>query len=243
MRRTFARPSFLLGSFLVVLVILAGCGQPLPTPTPTAAATATPLPTDTFTPTLVPPTATPVPPTETSTAIPPTATPSPTRVPPTSTPTATATVPSATPTSTTPTITPTTAPALFRVEWLTNAVYDTRDATTRWCNIQMLIRNDSTVTLEWDEYQPVFVIADASGSPVRQLDAGYYSKANGWANGIDGLPQPIPPRTSSILWTWYAITENNGQFCKYVYVTLRGQEFAAEYNAQGAIINRNARLP
>jgi len=93
-------------------------------------------------------------------------------------------------------------------------------------------------------YQPVFVIANADGTVNRWSTAGWYSKLFGWPNGIEDFPpKPIPGNTNSGDWTWYSITQNNGEYCRFAYVRWQGQVYAAEFAPDGKLVNSNATLP
>ena len=252
MDRKIVQP--MLSTLAVALLFLSACTQASPTEAPTVALNpaATSIP-PTETATSLPPTNTPVPPTDTP--VPPTDTPIPTStltLAPTGTPvlaTATPIPPTATRVPPTATRKPTVIPAsatpvvLITVEWLSGMGYEGRNATSRWCQMQMVYHNNSTNDLAWPNYQPVFGVAAADTSIAHWYKAGFYSKLYGWRNGIEGLPPTIPAGQSSYTWTWYSVAQNNGEYCRYVYVVLQGKTYAAEYSPQGDLVSKNATLP
>jgi hypothetical protein len=239
---------------LVALVFLSACNQSPPAAAPAVrvSPTSTAIP-PTETPTSLPPTDTPLP-TETATVAPtetsiptetPTMAPTDTPLSPTTTPvppTATRVPPTATrkPTAVARTATPVVS---ITVDWLSGMGYEGRDANSRWCQMQMVYHNNDTQDLKWPDYRPVFGVAAADTSIAHWWNAGFYSKIYGWPNGIEGLPPTIPAGQSSYTWTWYSVAQNNGEYCRYVYVQLRGKTFAAEYSPQGDLVNKNATLP
>lgn len=230
-----------------------------PTDAPPPSATLVP---PTTTATSSPPTATDIPPTATETSAPPTATE--TSLPPTATavPPAATTAPTAIPPTRAPTKPP--VPAnVFSVAWKTDMGYEGRDAETRWCQMhnetlnltgeEMSFQNPETllkkpmgvlIDLKTDGFQPVFAIANADGTINRWSAAGWYAKMFGWPNGIEDFPpKPVVGGASSGDWTWYSVVQNNGEFCRFVYVRWKGQALAAEYAPDGKLINVNATLP
>ncbi len=218
-----------------------------PTPTSTATPTNTPTRTPTATPT---PTHTPTPkPTNTPTS---TSTPTPTATPtdtPTPKPTATQTPsPPATPTqaatATTiplPTATPPATPANLaaapmEIRWPDQMSYEGRAGESRWCQISMTYTNHSNQDLVWPEYQPIFVIANPDGVETYWLFANFYSKLNGWPNGVD--PNNIPPILAggSADWTWYSVADQAGQYCAVVGIVVQDWTYLARYDAQGRLV-------
>lgn len=141
--------------------------------------------------------------------------------------------------------------------------YEGRDAETRWCQMhnetlnltgeEMSFQNPETllkkpmgvlIDLKTDGFQPVFAIANADGTINRWSAAGWYAKMFGWPNGIEDFPpKPVVGGASSGDWTWYSVVQNNGEFCRFVYVRWKGQALAAEYAPDGKLINVNATLP
>lgn len=141
--------------------------------------------------------------------------------------------------------------------------YEGRNADSRWCKMHNDTQNLTTEDMQFQDltqfwkhpigafpgdtsagYQPVFGIANPDGTINRWARAGWYAKLFGWPNGIEDLPpKSVVGGSSSGDWTWYSVAQNNGEFCKFVYVRWKGQVTAAEYAPDGKLINTNATLP
>ncbi|MCG3211419.1 MAG: hypothetical protein FOGNACKC_05065 [Anaerolineae bacterium] len=201
---------------------------PTSTPTPTA----TPLPpTATFTPT---PTKTPVPPTATPS---PTTTPTETPLPPTATVAATALPP---PTSTSASVDPADAP--LAIVWSEQMTYEGNVGDARWCQINMTYTNNSNDVYPWPDFRPLFFISSADDSQTFITSGNFYSKADGWANGIVGLPPDIPAGTSAD-WTWYTSTRAAGETCFGVAIQFQGWVYAAQYEPDGRLLKTGIMPP
>ena len=101
----------------------------------------------------------------------------------------------------------------------------------------MIYYNQSAQDLLWPDYRPLISVAAPGGNIVRRWLANYYSKDQGWPNGIEGLPPTIPAGKASFMWTWYTATEAPGEYCRYIAVQLQGVTYVAEYDPQGKLIN------
>ncbi len=237
-------------------VALAPTATSIPAIEPPATATNTVLPTDTATATLAPTdTATSASaPTDTATATNTLVPPSATRVP---------LVPTRVPVTLAPR--PTLAPTLppitnnLQVDWRSGIEYLARDGSSRWCQMHNAVQNNTSAEVVFQQgnftppgvpppatysgYDPVFGIANPDGSLKQWRVGGWYSKLFGWPNGIPGYPAPVPAGQNSGDWTWYSVAQNNGEYCRYVYVQSQGKKYGAEYNAQGQLINRNVTIP
>lgn len=241
----FSRTYITFALLAIFVMLEVGCANA------TAVPTATPLPTlspPTATQTLAPPTltVTPIPatPTEllptatvtrvpsTATAIPPTATPippSPTQLPPTAT------------RKPKPTLVPTVPPSGLQIEWLGDMKYLERrnQAGAVICTVELVYHNYTTQDISFPDYRPVFALAKPDGEILKfgYRAGGYFRKENGFENGIQGEPPTIPAGQSSFTWTWFGIPEAPATYCRYVYLRWQGSFQAAEFDANGKLIN------
>jgi len=193
--------------------------KPTPTHTSTPTATYTPRPTPTRTPR----------PTATRTSRP-TAT-----LTPNATVTPKATSTSASETAATAVTSRPSSSSPLRVTW-SRMGYEGRDDSSQWCEIQMTFQNNSEQTYNWPDYRPAFLIRNADGSTFAWYGGNYYHKSDGWPNGIEGDPPPIPPG-SSASWTWYTSTSGAGQYCAQVEVSFLGWTYKAVYDSQGNLVS------
>jgi S1-C subfamily serine protease len=123
----------------------------------------------------------------------------------------------------------------LEITWSEQMTYEGRVGESRWCQINMVYTNKSGEAYLWPDYQAVFFIFNADGSPLYSAPGNYYSKAAGWPNGIEGIPPDILSGTSAD-WTWYSATQQAGQFCGAVGVAFQGWAYLAFYDQEGRLL-------
>jgi len=132
--------------------------------------------------------------------------------------------------------------APLEIVWEGPMGYEGREGQTRWCEMKMTYRNLSGATINWPDYQPLFLILNGDGSEDGWYYANYYHKEDGWENGIEGDPSPILPDQRAN-WTWYSFTDTADQYCAGVAVEYQGWIYQATYGPQGALINSEVIAP
>lgn len=95
--------------------------------------------------------------------------------------------------------------------------------------------NDTDEVYTWPDFRPAFFVVHADGSEAYVAPGNYYSKAQGWPNGIAGTPPDIPPGASAD-WTWYTSTQAAGQYCSMVGVTFQDWVYLALYDVEGRLV-------
>jgi hypothetical protein len=120
--------------------------------------------------------------------------------------------------------------------------YEGREGVSRWCEFKVTYHNLSQKTVNWPEYRPLMLIRNADGSEVGWTLGNYYRREDGWSNGIEGEPPPIPPGGAAE-WTWYTAAEQSGQYCADVAIEVQGWIYYATYDIQGALTGTNVYAP
>jgi hypothetical protein len=121
--------------------------------------------------------------------------------------------------------------------------YEGREGESRWCQLNMTYTNNSNQDLVWPDYQPIIVIANPDGLEDHWFFANFYSKFDGWPNGVD--PNNIPPILAggSAEWTWYSATDQAGQYCSLVGVGVQDWTYLAHYNSEGQLVETETLPP
>lgn len=130
----------------------------------------------------------------------------------------------------------------LKVSWSNQMGYEGREGESRWCEMQMTYQNVSGAVINWPDYQPSFLIRNGDDSEDGWYYANYYRKEDGWENGIEGDPQPIPSGGRAD-WTWYSYTDRADQYCAEVAVEYQGWLYHAAYNAQGTLVDSQVYAP
>lgn len=130
----------------------------------------------------------------------------------------------------------------LEVVWEGPMGYEGREDQSQWCEMKMSYRNTSGSTVNWPDYQPLFLIRNGDGSEDGWYYGSYYHKEDGWPNGIEGDPPPIAPNNSAN-WTWYSATDVGGQYCAAVAVEYQGWIYQATYGPQGALLDTQVIAP
>jgi len=130
----------------------------------------------------------------------------------------------------------------LKVTWSNSMTYEGKDGTTRWCQISMTYQNVSQQSINWPNYQPVFILMNGDGSEAAQYNADYYKAEEGWPNGIKGTPPPLVAGSSAD-WTWYIFTEQPGQYCEMVYVIVDNWAFQGTYDVKGNLVSADVFPP
>lgn len=124
--------------------------------------------------------------------------------------------------------------APLTISWSPQMTYEGRQGDSRWCQFSMTYQNDSGQTYRWPDYRPAILLVNGDGSVDGWYFANYYAKEDGWENGIEGTPPPIPDGASAD-WTWYIATGGAGQYCGAAGIMFGEWAYLAYYNAQGAL--------
>ncbi len=122
----------------------------------------------------------------------------------------------------------------LNISWSPQMTYEGRQGDSRWCQVSMTYQNNSGAPYNWPDYRPAVLILNADGSQDGWYYANYYSKEEGWENGISGTPPPIAAGASAD-WTWYSATGRAGQYCGAVAISHNGWVYIATYTPQGGL--------
>jgi len=137
--------------------------------------------------------------------------------------------------------TPTKAPAAsaaaspLQITW-TDMSYEGRAGDSRWCQTRMIYVNKSKRAARWPEYRPGIQIVNGDGSEDGWYLASFYSKADGWENGIDPNNIPAIAPGASADWTWYSATDRAGQFCATIALVYQGWTYTASFDRTGKLL-------
>lgn len=137
--------------------------------------------------------------------------------------------------------TPTKAPATsaaaspLQITW-TDMSYEGRAGDSRWCQTRMIYVNKSKRAARWPEYRPGIQIVNGDGSEDGWYLASFYSKADGWENGIDPNNIPAIAPGASADWTWYSATDRAGQFCATIGLVYQGWTYTASFDRTGKLL-------
>ncbi len=130
----------------------------------------------------------------------------------------------------------------LKINWGDQMGYEGREGESRWCEMQMTYQNVSGAPINWPDYQPGFLIRNGDDSEDGWYNANFYRKEDGWAQGIEGDPQPIQSGGRAD-WTWYSYTDRADQYCAEVAVEYQGWVYHAFYNAQGTLVDSQVYAP
>ncbi len=137
--------------------------------------------------------------------------------------------------------TPTKAPATpaaaspLQITW-SDMSYEGREGESRWCQTRMIYVNKSKRAARWPEYRPGIQIVNPDGSEDGWYLASFYSKADGWENGIDPNNIPAIAPGASADWTWYSATDRSGQFCATIGLIYQGWTYTASFDRTGKLL-------
>ncbi len=129
----------------------------------------------------------------------------------------------------------TTAASPLQITW-TDMSYEGREGDSRWCQTRMIYVNKSKRAARWPEYRPGIQILNGDGSEDGWYLASFYSKADGWENGIDPNNIPAIAPGASADWTWYSATERAGQYCATIGLVYQGWTYTASFDRAGKLL-------
>ena len=128
-----------------------------------------------------------------------------------------------------------TAASPLQITW-TDMSYEGREGDSRWCQTRMIYVNKSKRAARWPEYRPSVQIVNADGSEDGWYLASFYSKTDGWENGIDPNNIPAIAPGASADWTWYSATDRAGQYCATIGLVYQGWTYTASFDRTGKLL-------
>lgn len=136
----------------------------------------------------------------------------------------------------------TTAASPLQITW-SDMSYEGRQGDSRWCQTRVIYVNKSKRAARWPEYRPGIQILNGDGSEDGWYLASFYSKADGWENGIDPNNIPAIAPGASADWTWYSATDRAGQFCAAIGLIYQGWTYTANFDRAGKLLGSKAIPP